>query len=65
MRICSNCENSVWCSTFTEAKCIVKKRRINDLKREALRCKDFKKDTREEKPKCRCKHCLTLGVDNG
>lgn len=65
MRNCFNCENTIYCDTFAEVKCTVKKRRVNDSKREALRCRDYKKDTREEdkKPKCQCKHCLSRGKE--
>ena len=61
MRNCAGCEHGIYCETWTQVKCLKKERYINDPKREALRCKDYKKDTREEdkKPKCQCKHCLS------
>ena len=59
MRICENCERGIQCDTFMDVKCLVKGRRIINSKNEALRCKDYKKDTREKKTKCQCKHCLS------
>lgn len=64
MRICNNCENGIFCDTWTEVKCTIRKRRITDPKREALRCKNFKKDNREEKPKCQCKQCMSRGKED-
>ena len=65
MRNCAGCEQAIYCETWTQVKCLKKGRYINDLKREALRCRDYKKDTREEdkKPKCQCKYCLSRGKE--
>lgn len=60
VRNCLNCEQAVFCDSWDELKCLVNIRRVYDPN-EALRCKDFKKDKRTEKPKCQCKACLARG----
>ena len=58
---CMDCENSIWCDTWSEFKCVIKQRRIYEPENDALDCEDFKRERRgknEAEPKCRCKHCL-------
>lgn len=62
VRNCLNCEHGVFCDSWQELKCLVNIRRIYDPN-DALRCRDFKKDKRTEKPKCQCKSCLARGND--
>ena len=59
VKTCTECENSVYCETWAQVKCNVRKCYIDDPKRDALRCRNYKKDTRDEsaKPKCHCKSC--------
>lgn len=63
VRNCLNCEHGVFCDSWQELKCLVNIRRIYEPDRDALRCRDFKKDKRTEKPKCQCKTCLVRGND--
>ena len=64
VRNCLSCENQVFCDTWQEAKCTVHMRRIYEPENDALRCPDFKKDRRTEKPKCQCKQCLARGKED-
>lgn len=56
--LCSTCVNSIWCDTWGEWKCTVRKRRFygsnipDECKSYKKRGKDFK-----ERP-CQCEDCL-------
>ena len=61
---CLNCEKSIRCGVWGDWKCLTKVIRIYEPYRTARTCEDYKKDTRKEKPKCRCKDCQSsVGED--
>lgn len=56
--LCSSCSNAIFCNTWTEWKCLVKKKRIYDYE-DMLVCKSYnKKPNHWKEVKCRCKFCL-------
>lgn len=60
--LCPNCSMSIWCPTYAEWKCKVKKQRIYGYKT-LTKCEFYKKRDKDFKePKCQCKDCLQNDV---
>ena len=56
---CDNCKKSIFCATWGEIKCLVKKLRIRPNE-DVSDCKDYqKRGTDEENPECQCDDCLS------
>lgn len=56
---CETCKNAIWCETWTDWKCLVKHIRVYEPLRDAQSCESYKRKTRKEEVKCRCKDCLS------
>ena len=58
-RICSTCMHSIWCQTWADWKCKVKKRRIYPDSAFYGKCPDYKKrDKTFKESACQCEDCL-------
>lgn len=57
--LCGNCISGIWCETWGEMKCVVKKMRIYKPE-ELTACSDYKKrpTVGYKEPKCQCEECL-------
>ena len=56
--LCATCNNSIFCPTWAEWKCLAQKRRVYEYA-EMTECKDFKKRPADFKErKCQCEDCL-------
>lgn len=54
--LCKNCSNSLWCYTWGEYRCSVKKRRIYEI---MTKCNDYEKRGKDFKEtRCHCDDCL-------
>ena len=57
--LCASCSESIWCPTWAEWKCKLKKRRIYSDSPFATTCSDRKKRGKDFKEsKCQCEDCL-------
>lgn len=56
--LCPTCTNSIWCPTWADVKCLVRKQRIGGYKKLVV-CKFYKKRPVgfKEQP-CQCEDCL-------
>lgn len=56
---CNKCTHSIWCPTWAEWKCLVKKRRVYPTMDIFKSCSDFNKRSKDFKEsKCQCENCL-------
>ena len=58
---CIKCTNSIFCATWGEYKCKVKKERVYG---DISECPDFKRrDKNFKEPKCQCEDCMSQGTE--
>lgn len=58
--LCASCTKSIWCQTWAERKCLVRRLRFSAYGYfQPVKCPDYKKrDKNFKEQRCQCKDCL-------